>query len=140
MQQTCLFSGELLSDLLLSAKARWFRNNSSCWLHLIFCSLKVWFCISSSFNLFVTHSFIRAAFASTYRIRSERMIQNINSEKIFLPVWRHATSVDVVLLLHLLACLFVRCSRHSALSMPASVPLFVPGTKNITIRTAVSIC
>lgn len=42
-----------------------FRNSSSCWLHLWFCSLRCWFCASRSLNLFVTHSLIRAAFAST---------------------------------------------------------------------------
>lgn len=61
----CLGSGEQLSDLLRSARARWFRRSSSCWLHLMFCSRSVWFCCSSSRSLFVTHSLMRAAFAST---------------------------------------------------------------------------
>lgn len=43
----------------------WFLNSSNCWLHLLFCSLRCWFCCSSSLNLLVTHSFILAAFAST---------------------------------------------------------------------------
>lgn len=41
------------------------RNNSNCWLHLWFCSRRCWFCASRSRNLFVTHSLILAAFAST---------------------------------------------------------------------------
>lgn len=43
----------------------WFLSNSSCWLHLLFCSLRCWFCCSNSLSLLVTHSFILAAFAST---------------------------------------------------------------------------
>lgn len=40
-------------------------SNSSCWLHLWFCSRRCWFCASKSRSLFVTHSLMRAALAST---------------------------------------------------------------------------
>lgn len=43
------------------------RKSSNCWLHLWFCSRRCWFCASSSRNLLVTHSLMRAAFASTCR-------------------------------------------------------------------------
>lgn len=60
-----LFLTKFWLEALTPWVAIWFLNSSSCWLHFIFCSLNTWFCSSSSRSLFVTHSFIRAAFAST---------------------------------------------------------------------------
>lgn len=45
--------------------AMWRLRSSSCWLHLWFCSLRCWFWASKSLSLLVTHSLMRAAFAST---------------------------------------------------------------------------
>lgn len=69
---TCLGSGEQLSLRLRSASAKWLRSSSSCRLHLMFCSLSVWFCCSSSRSLLVTHSLILAALASTWRASCSR--------------------------------------------------------------------
>lgn len=60
-----LFLTKFCAEALSPWEAIWFLRSSSCWLHLMFCSLNTWFCSSSSRSLFVTHSFMRAAFAST---------------------------------------------------------------------------
>ena len=76
---TSIFSSNLLTSaalslLLLVLEQVWpsscscsslFLSRSICSLQWAFCSLRCWFCSSSSFSLFVTQSLIRAALAST---------------------------------------------------------------------------